>query len=266
MSEETSDIFDKIRIYFQSISDILADERRCSEVFPNPTDMGTIRESALKKFLISHLPKRCDIVSGGFIFDSEGNKSKQLDLIITNDLTLQFKQFEENAGKSFAAIEGCYAIISVKSTLTKSKLYECLEEFSSIPETPKMKIMPTLQVDKSLTERIPYRCIFAFSGLSKNKIVDHMNEYWGKNPTEEHKKPDLIIVNNNCVIEKTDSKEMTLRNGKKIKPHTYLLSERTHLGGYGLWRMIELIQETSNIGSQMIFDFHKYHNKLLDSF
>ena len=116
------DIFTRLRNYFQNIADSMDAEKRSSSVFPNMSDLGTAREDILKEFLKKHLPIRCEVIKGGFIFDSLGNESKQIDLIITNDLTLQFKQFDDinSTGKSFNLIDGCYGAISVKSTLDKN--------------------------------------------------------------------------------------------------------------------------------------------------
>ena len=115
-------VFERLRDYFQGIADAFAADRSASAIFPLGTDSGTAREDLLLAFLKSHLPTRCSVVKGGFIFDAAGNESKQIDLLVTNDLTLQFRQFHgaaDQIGKSFNCVEGCYAAISVKSTLDK---------------------------------------------------------------------------------------------------------------------------------------------------
>src|SRR3989344_8337675 len=99
----------KLNVYFQNVADVLDQKKKISEVFPNTSDSGQTREGILQKFLEEHIPNRCKVIRGGFIFDSEDNESRQLDLMVINDLALQFNTLQEFAQKSFATIEGCYA-------------------------------------------------------------------------------------------------------------------------------------------------------------
>ena len=87
------------------------------------------------------------MIKGGFIFDSLGNESKQIDLIIINDATVQFDQFSgvEKGGKSFSIIEGCYGAFSIKTNLTKDELFNSLDNFDSIPTMPKLEVNPMLK-------------------------------------------------------------------------------------------------------------------------
>jgi hypothetical protein len=49
----------------------------------HPGEVGSGREEILRRFLRDYLPKRFD-VSSGFVFDSEGNISRQLDIIVAD--------------------------------------------------------------------------------------------------------------------------------------------------------------------------------------
>ena len=249
--------------YFQQISIILQTEKDASCVFPNPSDMGQSRENALKEFLKAHLPSRCNVISGGYIFDLN-RSSKQLDLIITNDLTMQFKQFG-NSGKSFASIEGCYGAISVKSTLDKKSIVECLEEFRSIPDMPRPKINPLMQGRDHLIEKIPFKVIFAFSGLHHDTIIHHMNDFFQKYNVPHNQKPQMIIVNNSYLIEKTGSNGGVLGTGEKVSPHTYFPMSSKRIGGLGLFRIVSSLQDISNIGSQMLLNFNKYDDRIIEN-
>jgi hypothetical protein len=79
--------------YFQDYANDLQSAAHRAGILDNKLDIGTQREDILGDFLYRHLPKRCEIIKGGYIFDLSENKSKQMDLIVTNDLTLQFKEF-----------------------------------------------------------------------------------------------------------------------------------------------------------------------------
>ena len=132
--------FKRLQDYFQGICDSFETGRYSSSIFPNLLDVGMSREDILKSFFENHLPKRCAIFKGGFLFDLEGNESKQIDLFITNDSTLQFKQFgrDDKNGKSFNFVGGCLAAFSIKSTLNKVGIIDSLENLGSIPLFPKV--------------------------------------------------------------------------------------------------------------------------------
>ncbi|MGQ0795419.1 MAG: DUF6602 domain-containing protein [Nitrosopumilaceae archaeon] len=82
--------FSEMLSHFQAESNKLEDQRQSSAIFKLGSDSGTLRESSFLDFLIRYLPKSCNVISGGFIFDSKENHSKQIDIIVTSDLSLQF--------------------------------------------------------------------------------------------------------------------------------------------------------------------------------
>jgi hypothetical protein len=109
--------------YFANRANILEDQAKSAKIYDNPVDKGDVREGIVLGFLQDHLPKRCEIIRGGYVFDQFGNRSKQIDLIVTSDSTLQFKQrYSTHEIKSFNTTEGTLAAISVKSTLDKEEL------------------------------------------------------------------------------------------------------------------------------------------------
>ncbi|MGH9982506.1 MAG: DUF6602 domain-containing protein [Nitrososphaeraceae archaeon] len=114
--------------HFQNQADRL--DREKETILENRPDIGDLREDVLLDFLKRHLPIRCVPIKGGFIFDHKGNRSSQIDIIITNDSTLQFiSTLSSTFAKSFSCIEGCHAAISVKSKLNKSTLLEAFKEY-----------------------------------------------------------------------------------------------------------------------------------------
>ena len=64
----------------------------------HPGELGAGREEIIRRFLRSYIPARFD-VSTGFVFDSKGNVSKQLDIIIANALLCP--RFETAGGNRF---------------------------------------------------------------------------------------------------------------------------------------------------------------------
>jgi hypothetical protein len=125
---------ERIISHFQTESETIASLARGKIIYANDSDKGTSREDILLDFIDRHLPNRFKIIKGGLIFDSRGNESNQIDLIITNDLTLQFSEFAGHRfGKSFNCLEGCIAVISVKSRLDKDGIIDSLKKYKFNP-------------------------------------------------------------------------------------------------------------------------------------
>lgn len=258
-------IFERLRDYFQEISNALENEKQASSIFPNPVDAGTSREDILIDFLVRHLPSRCDTLKGGFIFDSLGNESKQIDLIIINDSTLQFKQFNKvgQQGKSFNTVEGCYAAISVKTTLDKNNLIDSLKNIASIPPMPDLQsnINPFLKGKESFQD-LPYKVVFAFNGIAPDTLMKHIVEYYSKNAVPENRRPDLIIVNNKYMIVHLGKEGGLLRNGAQYPPYSFIQLAPPNVGSYSLVFMLTKIQIASTFGSQILLNFENYIDKI----
>jgi len=256
----------KLNIYFQNVADVIDQKKKISEVFPNTSDAGQTREGILQKFLIDHLPNRCKVIKGGYIFDSNDNESSQIDLIIHNDLSLQFNTLQEFAQKSFVTIEGCYAAISVKTNLDKLQLENSLDGFSTMPTTPKLKINPQVKLGK-LFENIPLRIIFAFSGVSSYTIKSHLENYYKKNNTPYIEQVRLIIVNNRYMILRTVGEGKTV-GGTIIPDNTFFVSEPTdnQKGAYFLHYLLTDLQSISNMGSHTLFTHTQYLDNSLSDF
>lgn len=252
------DFFERFRDYFQRIANSLQEEKYSTAIFPNAPDKGATREDILKEFFERHLPMRSAVIKGGFIFDSNGNESEQMDLIIINDLTLQFKQFDgEKSSKSFNLVEGCYAAISVKSNLNKRDIFDSLDKLASIPVMPDMskKINPLLRLDEIDVSNLPHKIVFGFEGLSLQKTLEHVNNYYFMKDVPENRKADTIILNNNFIIIRIGEKEAITRDGTKIPPNSFYGSRGNFIGAYSLFYILTKIQEYSIIGGSLIIDF-----------
>jgi len=132
--------FERLETYLSKAGEVLRGEADVASIFPNSQDIGTSRERIYAEVLKQHLPRSCAISFGGFLFDMEGNESKQIDLIILNDVSPQFNFLNPNGqGKSFACIDGCVAVASIKSTLDSAKLIEALDNIASLPNKVALK-------------------------------------------------------------------------------------------------------------------------------
>ena len=257
--------------YFQGIADDISNAKVISSIFPNMSDLGDVRENVLLHFLKSHLPSRCSILKGGCVFDAEGNASKQIDLLITNDFSLKFSYFDQGTqhNKSIQTVEGCLAAISVKSTLCKSELYEALNNLASIPRMPNTileKINPMLGIEfKNTFLRLPKKILFAFSGQPVETTLAQINAFYNENKMENHQKTDMIIINNTCCIQRTYKGGGKTRNGSSIPEGTYhpmYSSSQEKFGGLPLLYLIKEIQSTAQFCPHILFTYDDYFDAI----
>ena len=111
-------LFGRLEKYYNKVAEVLRGEADAASVYPNPTDIGSSREKIYVQFLKQHVPSKCNVFLGGFLFDEEGNESKQMDVIITTDTTPRFnlRSFDEH-GKSFSPVEGTVCVASRTASL-----------------------------------------------------------------------------------------------------------------------------------------------------
>jgi hypothetical protein len=154
------DFFARLHDYYSAVGKVLRDEASAASVFRNTTDIGSSREDVYRKLLKEHCPSKCNILAGGFLFDEEGNESKQMDIIITTDTCPQFNMFN----KTFACVEGALACVSVKSNLDRDQLLDSFENLASIPPTKPLnqRASPLIKIDDY--EDWPYKVIYASNG------------------------------------------------------------------------------------------------------
>jgi hypothetical protein len=99
------------------------------QLIPHKGELGAEREEIIRKFLQDYLPKRFDVATG-FLFDSSGRVSDQLDVIIAN--TLAAPRFETAGGKRFFPCEAVVAVGQIKSTLSsRSEFGKALKNLES---------------------------------------------------------------------------------------------------------------------------------------
>src|SRR5450432_2243007 len=122
----------------------------------HPGELGTGREEIIRRFLRAYLPTRFD-VSTGFVFDSKGNVSKQLDIVIANALVCP--RFETVGGNRFYPCESVVAVGQVKSSLTSdAALSSALANLESVKD-----------LDRSADGR-------AFDA-QRGETIDHLNNH-----------------------------------------------------------------------------------------
>lgn len=157
--------------YFKTSADVLLSEYQRSRNQGASDNLGYNRELFLTGFLSRVLPSRLT-VRRGEVWDARGNRTGQLEIVILRDdcpsLTFAF------AGADTYLVEGVFAVVEVKSNLTRGKLQEALGTLRLV------KSLDVITSGASITSgpvlHRPLRCVFAYEGASWNIIVDEVTK------------------------------------------------------------------------------------------
>lgn len=161
---------------------------------------GNANEEIVKSFLRQYLPKTLDITTG-MVVDSEGNQSRQLDIIICD--TAKTPIFYQSGEIRVIPIECVYAVIEVKAFLDKAELEKAHQNMLSIKSLNKkayFKRNSIIQITHNLYEREwdfwPVNFfIFAFDSSSLESVMSNLKNH--QTGSEIHKRIDSI-----CILEK----------------------------------------------------------------
>jgi hypothetical protein len=266
MSRSQRGVFEDLITYFQNYANQLQLKAETAGIFQINLDTGGKREDILAYFLNQHLPNRCTATKGGLIIDSQNNKSRQMDIVVTNDLSLQFKEYHGNElEKVFNCIEGCYSVISVKSSLKKPELFDALDNIYSVPRLrlTESQINPIIRDPNYILEEMPCRIIFAFDGpdleTTKRNLIEHQQTR-GIQP--EHM-VNLIIVNNQYHISKVGYGDYQDPGGP-FQPWGTMqfYGKSKYIGGISLMHMVTRIQKISNYGTVIAPEFDEYYKQM----
>ena len=110
-------------------SQMLADFDGFQSQITHKGERGSERETSIKLFLEAYLPKRYAIASGEIV-DSQGNTSRQCDLVIFDSQNCPLLL----AGKDYRIFpaESVYAVIEVKSVLDTAQLKKAADNIFSV--------------------------------------------------------------------------------------------------------------------------------------
>ncbi len=156
--------------YFEQSKDILHNGNK-----------GTVRENIVNKVIRPFLPL-CYGLSGGEAFDNEGQISKQLDLVVYDNVFSYIIPYIDNYIQF--PCESIYGNIEIKSFLDKDELMKAIDNIKSMKclkrqgthswtVTPLVSIQVNGMPDN--TDRNPYfGIIFAYDSLDPSTILEHM--------------------------------------------------------------------------------------------
>lgn len=154
--------------YFKKTADLLLSEYERSKEQNTSVNLGKNREYFCKEFLSKVLPPKLSIKSGE-IWDSQNNKSGQLDIVILRDDAPSLHIGSDN----IYLAEGVFGVIEVKSNLTRDKLSEAGETLGKVANL-KINVDGTVSIGPVLIR--PIRMVFAYEGATWETILDEINK------------------------------------------------------------------------------------------
>ena len=142
---------------------------------------GEAREFILKELLRKYLPAKLGI-DKGIILSSDGQVSKQIDIVIYDKLNTPLLYGAENL--RLFPVEGVYAIISIKSKLDSSGLRESVENIHSVKKLPKKAFVEQrgniINEVNLYGKELPYFPIiglaFAYSATNPKNLKDELEQ------------------------------------------------------------------------------------------
>ena len=188
-------VFADIGKYFEAIVEQLRSEARQAQILENSSVVGGDREEAYRRFLARHLPIGCDVFRGGYVFNVDGNASRQMDVILTSGATPRFKM--NSGSQAIAPIEGTIGVAEIKSKLDKQELEKTLTSFAELPLVSESARLtnPQLQMLDKWNWDWPYKVLFAYDGIEKDRLHEYILDFYRDNADVPHEcRPSLIHV------------------------------------------------------------------------
>jgi hypothetical protein len=255
--------FTRLKNYYVKVGEVLRGEADASKIFPNKTDNGLSRERVYAEFLRQHVPSKCNVRFGGYVFDENGSESKQLDVIVTTDTCPQFNFLnKDGSGKTFSCVEGSIACAASKAFLDKDQLFDSLKNLASIPATQPLtnRVLPQLRVKNY--DDWPFKIIFATDGLAADTILNHLLGYYREHPDiPECRKVNIIHVAGKYMVVRANGSE--LLDGKAMKKGEYSIVAGIPDVQAIIWTL-DAIQRRASAATYILFRYDFLINKLQD--
>lgn len=256
--------FERLNRYYENVSEVLRGQKNAASVFPNATDIGSSRERIYAEMLRQHIPSSCNVLFGGFLFDQEGKESKQIDVIITNDSSIQYNFLGGGDNdKSFACIDGTIGIVSVKSKLNKKELTDALNNIASIPDQqPLTKDRYSIGWNIRGFDDWPCKIIYASDGIGRDSLMANLNTFYDKNSSIPYnKRPNIIHVLGKYLVVRIDERGGETRSGQPLPPDTFHSTE-IKSDAVALSWAITKVQEIAQASKMIAYRYHSIVERL----
>ena len=179
---DPSETFTKISEYFESACRAMRHAREARRrLLDNPADIGKAVESIYLEFLRQHVPAICDILQGGYVFNVEGHRSHQMDIIVHSSNSHRFR---DSSGLACATSEGTVAAIEITSFLDRKKVDDELRKFAHIPPTGQFRGLGNREAIQDNPDVMdwwrdtPFKVLVAFDGVDGATALDQLNSFY----------------------------------------------------------------------------------------
>lgn len=253
-----AEFYERLSQYFLSVGSVLRGEAEAASIFPNTSDIGQSRELIYADFLRNHVPTNCDISLGGFLFDVDGNESKQLDIVVTSNSSPHFvlpSSANDSFPKRFACIDGTIAVVAVKSNLTTTELVNALDNLASIPlQSPLTgRILPAYTIADY--DEWPLKIVYATDGASLPTLLAKIESYYQDNPDiPTTRQPELIHVAGKYNVRRIVRSGTTTRGGAPIAQGTYY-GQPENTDVWALQFVVNEIQKYASAAQHILYKF-----------
>lgn len=193
----------------KSTKKIVAEFDATKSVWHNPT-VGMLREKIIKSMLEPYIPD-CYGISGGLCYDSEENKSKQLDLVLYDKMYSFRLPFDDDF--IVFPCESVYGNIEIKTNLNKETVQQSIDNIASLKSlkredatefnfTPQCELRINNQ--KTGTKKNEYfGLVFAYESSNVDTIMNNIREC--NMPKDSRLLPDaFILLDKKAIIFKAD--------------------------------------------------------------
>jgi len=156
--------------YFDRTAEHLLAQYERSKLQESSSSIGDNREMFVNEFLSKVLPSRLQVRQRGEVWDSQHNRTGELDIVILRDdaPSLQF-----GGQRDVFLAEGVFAVIEVKSNLTREKLKEAVSALRRVQSLNLSGAHPVMSVGMTLDR--PLRCVFAYEGAAWGTLIDELD-------------------------------------------------------------------------------------------
>jgi hypothetical protein len=131
---------------------MLSEISSISDSMSHQGEKGRNNELVLKQFLEQHLAKRYT-VSTGKVLSANGSEGGQIDLIIHD--RLDTPELVEGRAFRLVPVETVYAVISVKTTLTRGELQDAMHSIASVRSLPRTAAVLRHKKGRTVNEAMP---------------------------------------------------------------------------------------------------------------
>lgn len=240
---------------------------RQAGLLTNPSGVGTEREKVYQRFLKRHVPKMCDVFLGGYVFDAKGNRSRQIDIIVTGGNTPRFRMSSGN--RYIAPLEGTIAVVEVKSRLDKSALMDAMNNSLALPPMPDGSeiIPPDILLDDEAWTDSPYKIVFAYDGIELDSLIEHLKDFL-KDPKNQvaERLPNIIHVLGKYTIRKVyasqirDMSTSKVAEGNKFAYHII----RRNWDVLTMMEILNTIQQGAFVSNYLKYDYSEWNRQIFE--